>query len=43
MSAETDWVDWHQAYERPDSCLLRRLRVIQKHVGAWLDATAPAR
>ena len=43
MSPETtDWVDWHRAYERPDSSLLRRMRVVQKHIGTWLDATAPA-
>ena len=43
MSPETDWVDWHRAYERPDSSLLRRMRVVQQHIGTWLDATAPAR
>ncbi len=39
--AGTDWIAWHEAYADPDSPLSERLRVIQAHIGAWLDATAP--
>jgi hypothetical protein len=38
----TDWAAWHARYADPDSALSRRLRVVQEHIGAWLDATAPA-
>jgi hypothetical protein len=36
-----DWVDWHDAYNRPDSSLSQRLRVVQAQIRAMLDA-APA-
>ncbi len=39
--AGTDWIAWHEAYADPASHLSERLRVIQSHIGAWLDATAP--
>jgi hypothetical protein len=37
----TDWQEWHAPYDEPGSPLERRLRVVQRHVAAWLDATAP--
>jgi len=41
MSGMTDWDAWHQPYEQPDSPLSRRLRIIQEHIRAWMDETAP--
>lgn len=41
MSTGTDWNAWHDAYADPDSSLSQRLRVVQRHIGRWLDATAP--
>jgi hypothetical protein len=35
------WVSWHDAYRDPTSSLSRRLRVVQDHIGRWLDRTAP--
>ena len=35
-----DWVDWHAAYERPDSRLAKRLLVVQQRLSEALD-TAP--
>jgi hypothetical protein len=32
-----DWVDWHSAYESPDSWLSRRLAVVQEQLRAALD------
>ena len=40
MSAVTDWEAWHQEYTDPGSPLSERLRIIQAHIDAWLDATA---
>jgi hypothetical protein len=36
----TDWHQWHNAYDDPDSRLSERLRVVQAHVGAALDERA---
>jgi hypothetical protein len=36
-----DWHAWHQAYERPDSALTRRLRAVVAQVRAALDAAPP--
>jgi hypothetical protein len=41
MTTTTDWNRWHDPYEQPGSNLARRLRVIQGHIGDWMDATAP--
>jgi hypothetical protein len=40
-----DWVDWHRAYADPASPLHRRLRLVQAHIRAALDAapTGPLR
>ncbi len=35
--AVTDWQAWHLPYADPDSPLSRRLRLVQEHIGAWLD------
>ncbi|MFC4116190.1 SAM-dependent methyltransferase [Nonomuraea zeae] len=35
---EPDWAAWHDAYDQPGSPLERRLRVVQRQVGAALDA-----
>ena len=37
----TYWETWHGAYADPASSLSRRLRVVQKQISRWLDATAP--
>jgi len=37
----TDWRAWHLAYDEPDSSLARRLEVVRRMIGAWLDS-APA-
>ena len=39
----TDWQAWHEDYADPTSPLSRRLRVVQGHIGRWLDDTAPAK
>jgi len=36
-----DWHAWHQGYERPDSSLSRRLRVVQERVRLALDDARP--
>ena len=38
--ASTDWQQWHRAYDDPQSRLSERLRVVQAHVAAALDARA---
>jgi hypothetical protein len=35
--AERDWVDWHDAYDRPGSSLVERLAVVQRLIAATLD------
>jgi hypothetical protein len=44
-AAQTDWHAWHKPYADPTSQLSRRLAVVQRHVGAWLEARGgdPAR
>jgi hypothetical protein len=37
-----DWQEWHRDYDDPASQLSRRLRIVQGHIGDWLDETAPA-
>jgi len=32
-----DWVAWHADYEDPDSPLRRRLAMVQRHIGVFLD------
>ncbi|PUA81957.1 class I SAM-dependent methyltransferase [Nocardioides currus] len=39
--SETDWVDWHRAYERPDSGLGARLDAVRAQIERVLDRTAP--
>jgi len=41
MNPMTDWEAWHGDYEDPGSILSERLRVVQRHISNWLDATAP--
>ncbi|MDX6315800.1 MAG: hypothetical protein QOF84_2011 [Streptomyces sp.] len=36
-----DWHQWHDDYDRPDSSLGRRLRVVQERIRLALDAAAP--
>jgi hypothetical protein len=36
-----DWVQWHAAYDDPASPLQRRLRIVQAHIRAALDAAPP--
>jgi hypothetical protein len=38
---DKDWVNWHQAYDRPDSSLSRRLRVVRDRVRDALDGFPP--
>ena len=42
MNSKTDWVSWHADYEDSSSLLSERLRLIQRHIADWLDASAPA-
>jgi hypothetical protein len=34
----TDWRDWHAPYRDDTSALSRRLRLVQRRIGDWLDA-----
>jgi hypothetical protein len=34
----TDWFAWHEPYADSDSPLSKRLRIVQRHIDAWLDA-----
>jgi hypothetical protein len=36
-----DWHEWHRAYDRPDSPLSRRLRVVQESIRNALDLAPP--
>jgi hypothetical protein len=36
-----DWHGWHDDYDRPDSQLARRLKVVQERIGAALDGRPP--
>jgi hypothetical protein len=37
----THWQSWHVDYADPESSLSRRLRIVQRHLHAWLDLTSP--
>lgn len=37
----TNWSEWHEAYERPDSRLADRLAAVRTQISRRLDATAP--
>lgn len=41
MTAEQDWLDWHQRYDEPGSRMARRLVVVQDRITRALDG-APA-
>jgi hypothetical protein len=32
-----DWHDWHTPYTDDTSALSRRLRLVQRHIGDWLN------
>jgi hypothetical protein len=36
-----DWRAWHDDYDRPDSPLSRRLRIVQQRIAAVLDSSPP--
>jgi hypothetical protein len=42
MNPMTDWDSWHADYSDPSSLLSERLRLVQRHIADWLDASAPA-
>jgi hypothetical protein len=42
MNSMTDWDSWHAGYRDPSSLLSERLRLVQRHIADWLDASAPA-
>jgi hypothetical protein len=35
------WIEWHRAYDDPDSPLSRRLAVVQRTIAETLDTAAP--
>jgi hypothetical protein len=37
----TDWLAWHNDYDRPDSRLAHRLAAVQRQIRAALDAAPP--
>jgi hypothetical protein len=37
-----DWDSWHQDYGDPSSLLSERLRLVQRRISDWLDASTPA-
>ena len=37
MTVKKDWHAWHRPYADETSPLSRRLRLVQRHIGAWLD------
>ncbi|MGC1213058.1 MAG: class I SAM-dependent methyltransferase family protein [Micromonospora sp.] len=37
MTTGTDWQAWHRPYADANSPLSRRLRLVQEHIGRWLD------
>jgi hypothetical protein len=41
MLADMDWSDWHDAYDRPNSELSLRLKVVQERIVETLDASPP--
>ena len=38
IEAQRDWVEWHRAYDDPESRLSRRLRVVQQRLREAIDA-----
>ncbi|MEV0733161.1 class I SAM-dependent methyltransferase family protein [Polymorphospora sp. NPDC050346] len=40
MNDGEDWYDWHRPYADPGSPLAHRLRLVQRHIAAWLDEHA---
>ncbi len=42
MDPSTDWESWHADYADPSSLLSERLRLVQRRIADWLDASAPA-
>jgi len=43
VGSEKDWYAWHADYNDPASLLSERLRVVQRLIQDWMDATAPRR
>src|SRR4051794_1650124 len=43
VNSKTDWDAWHADYGDPSSLLSERLRLVQRHIADWLDASAPTR
>jgi hypothetical protein len=41
MDRVTDWVGWHQGYDKPEYALGRRLEVVQRRIGEVLDVLGP--
>jgi hypothetical protein len=41
MNSMTDWDSWHADYGDASSLLSERLRLVQRHIADWLDASAP--
>ena len=41
MNSMTDWDSWHAGYGDPSSLLSERLRLVQRRIADWLDASAP--
>lgn len=39
--AASDWVEWHEAYEDPDTPLSRRLTLVQARITEFLDQAPP--
>ncbi len=37
MAATKDWYDWHRPYDDESSPLSQRLRLVQRHIAAFLD------
>lgn len=37
VTGATDWRDWHAPYRDDTSALSRRLRLVRRHIGDWLD------
>jgi hypothetical protein len=42
QSGLTDWVDWHDPYADPGSPLAQRLKVVQRHIRAFLEGCSSA-
>ena len=37
MAVTKDWQAWHEPYADASSPLSRRLRLVRRHIGLWLD------